>query len=459
MCEMTFETGKRGDAQEPAYAKAKRNLRQEASKLSDVEALERELRQQRKSLRLHIRPREVLTLVGAEIGSWAARTLWFVVTHPLIVFVTVPLGIAWYLFEHVIKGHEFVDEIDEVEKYVKFVVWWVGLGILSSIGMGTGMHTGMLFLFPHIFKVCVAAESCKSLDFEVTGNFWFSSNTSLFACPQQPLEMQAPVTFFATPERRPTSASCTNGSPSPLLTALLHHCWQFYPAALCWGIGTAVGEIPPYWIAYTATMAGKHNEALDEMTKLEDIKARADGGERHWGLITDMKLWMIQFLQRRGFLGVFLMSAWPNMAFDICGLCCGQSLMPFWTFFSATLLGKAGVKILGQCIFFTMLFTEKYQAAFVALVEHFVAPFGLGGKFQEALDQGKAQLVSTQEVDKGEEGWTFSIKSTWQGITFALIGLFALSCIEQVAQKRAAALDAARIHQLRHGKSVVVSSS
>jgi hypothetical protein len=33
------------------------------------------------------------------------------------------------------------------------VVWWVGLGVLSSIGLGTGMQSGLLFLFPHMLKV------------------------------------------------------------------------------------------------------------------------------------------------------------------------------------------------------------------------------------------------------------------------------------------------------------------
>ena len=42
----------------------------------------------------------------------------------------------------------------------EFVVWWVGLGVLSSIGLGTGMHSGLLFLFPHILKVCRSAEAC-----------------------------------------------------------------------------------------------------------------------------------------------------------------------------------------------------------------------------------------------------------------------------------------------------------
>ncbi len=41
----------------------------------------------------------------------------------------------------------------EAEEWVEFAVWWLGLGVLSSIGLGTGMHSGLLFLFPHMLKV------------------------------------------------------------------------------------------------------------------------------------------------------------------------------------------------------------------------------------------------------------------------------------------------------------------
>lgn len=43
--------------------------------------------------------------------------------------------------------------LTETELWLKFAVWWVGLGVLSSIGLGTGMHSGLLFLFPHMLKV------------------------------------------------------------------------------------------------------------------------------------------------------------------------------------------------------------------------------------------------------------------------------------------------------------------
>jgi len=35
----------------------------------------------------------------------------------------------------------------------------------------------------------------------------------------------------------------------------------------------------------------------------------------------------------------------PNPLFDLAGITCGHFLVPFWTFFGATLVGKAVVKM------------------------------------------------------------------------------------------------------------------
>ena len=32
-------------------------------------------------------------------------------------------------------------------------MWWVGLGVLSSVGLGTGLHTFLIYLGPHIAQV------------------------------------------------------------------------------------------------------------------------------------------------------------------------------------------------------------------------------------------------------------------------------------------------------------------
>ena len=41
----------------------------------------------------------------------------------------------------------------------------MGLGVLSSVGLGTGLHTFLLYLGPHIAAVTLAAYECGSTDF------------------------------------------------------------------------------------------------------------------------------------------------------------------------------------------------------------------------------------------------------------------------------------------------------
>lgn len=48
---------------------------------------------------------------------------------------------------------------------IGFVIYWVGLGVLSSVGLGTGLHTFLLYLGPHIASVTLAAYECNSLNF------------------------------------------------------------------------------------------------------------------------------------------------------------------------------------------------------------------------------------------------------------------------------------------------------
>lgn len=87
-----------------------------------------------------------------------------------------------YIISHQFNGphQEFVDKI---QFQIEFTIWWVGLGILSSIGLGSGLQSGVLFMFPHIFRVCLAAQTCKTLDFESDTNIWFRNPPDLFKCP------------------------------------------------------------------------------------------------------------------------------------------------------------------------------------------------------------------------------------------------------------------------------------
>jgi hypothetical protein len=45
--------------------------------------------------------------------------------------------------------------------FSEFAIWWIALGVASSIGLGTGLHTFVLYLGPHIAKVTMAANECN----------------------------------------------------------------------------------------------------------------------------------------------------------------------------------------------------------------------------------------------------------------------------------------------------------
>lgn len=54
----------------------------------------------------------------------------------------------------------YLPALQTVENFVYFAAYWVILGVASSIGLGTGLHTFVLYLGPHIAKVAIASTHC-----------------------------------------------------------------------------------------------------------------------------------------------------------------------------------------------------------------------------------------------------------------------------------------------------------
>lgn len=156
-----------------------------------------------------------------------------------------------------------------------------------------------------------------------------------------------------------------------------------------------------------------------------------------------MKDWMINFLQKHGFWGVLLMAAYPNMAFDLCGICCGHFLMPFWQFLAATFIGKALIKSNMQACFFIMLFTPEHLERFVSFVES-VIPDALDpcvwiqGKECHILLKDMLKKVGSdfqKKIDGNVGAAEFSLpKMLWNWIMIIFIGYFVISCVEQFAR-------------------------
>ena len=136
---------------------------------------------------------------------------------------------------------------------------WIDTGILSSIGVGTGLQSGLLFLFPFIFKITSASQRCQSLDFDYERDVFFADPASIYYCPHahngaHPTTSGPAFTQYADAH----AVDVEKITYFEILMAVM-------PAAVVWGAGTAIGEVPPYALAYAAAKAGDNQATLDEI--------------------------------------------------------------------------------------------------------------------------------------------------------------------------------------------------
>ena len=69
------------------------------------------------------------------------------------------------------------------------------------------------------------------------------------------------------------------------------------------------------------------------------------------------KLFFYNLLKKHGFITILLLASIPNPLFDLAGITCGHFKIPFWTFFLATFIGKAIIKVHLQVFFIIFLFS------------------------------------------------------------------------------------------------------
>lgn len=288
----------------------------------DISDFDQHRREIRETLTLFQRPMVTLKLFFQGATALIMFSVQYCVSHKFFLFFVLPVLLAWLVLDNMPGAH--TDLINNMEFSVEYTVWWVGLGILSSIGLGSGLQSGVLFLFPHVIKVCLAAQTCKTLDFESATDIWFRHPENLFQCPELS-QSSTPVTFMGVWKK-------------VILVCFLQ------------SAGTAIGEIPPYWMTKAARLAAMESGTENPEDVPEELEANSK-----YDVINRGKLYLIWFLRTYGFYGVLLMASYPNIAFDLCGICCGHFLMPFWTFFLATFLGKAVIRNVYQSFIYVAL--------------------------------------------------------------------------------------------------------
>jgi membrane protein YqaA with SNARE-associated domain len=156
------------------------------------------------------------------------------------------------------------------------MLYWLGLGILSTIGLGFGFHTGIFFLFPYIIST-----------YDITEN----------------------PTIFNT-----------------ILKCL--------PIIIIWGVGSALGELPPY------LLAKKYDKEEITLNFIKNKKIL-----RLSETIKNKIQEKIDFTNKNViFTSILLMASWPNLTFDMCGLLCGYYDIELGEFLVPTVIGKGFIK-------------------------------------------------------------------------------------------------------------------
>lgn len=118
--------------------------------------------------------------------------------------------------------------------------------------------------------------------------------------------------------------------------------------------------------------------------------------------------------------------------FDLAGITCGHFLVPFWTFFGATLIGKAVIKMHIQKMFVIIAFNEVLITT--ALTWLRLLPV-IGSKLEEPfkafLDNQKKKLHRTGPPMQESSNL---LSSVFEKFVFVMILYFVLSIVNSFAQ-------------------------
>lgn len=295
-----------------------------------------------------------------------------------------------YTFVMSAKSGSFGDSVREAADVLVNetleALWWTTCGILATAGLGCGVQTGALFLFPHIVKISLAWD----------GGFY--------------------ALIFAT----------------------------FLPGFWA-GTGSAIGELVPFLLARAIRRAGGDPFSLlaDEDDShgeegSDEVSTEKKRPVSQWTpkvLLANSRKAMERQLATGSFWKIALLAAIPNALFDLCGLVCGSmDVVTLPTFFLALWAGKALIRTPMQtCGLATAVFVatsdtpseNKITAAFQTW----------GRKVIDQLSEHEDQTADQAESTDGNFSVILSsFKILWLLVAAGLFGVFVISTMEQIAQ-------------------------
>lgn len=84
--------------------------------------------------------------------------------------------------------------------------------------------------------------------------------------------------------------------------------------AFLWGAGTALGELPPYFMAKAARLSGYDQEDDEDLKEFEELQKKRATGES-LTILDRGKVFMEQIVERVGFWGILACASVSNQCF------------------------------------------------------------------------------------------------------------------------------------------------
>nr|APR64426.1 hypothetical protein [Populus tomentosa] len=310
--------------------------------------------------------------------------------------------------------------VEELSNYLRFGLWWIALGVASSIGLGSGLHTFVLYLGPHIALFTIKAMQCGRVDLK-------SAPYDTIQLKRVPSWLGKDCKEFGDPV-----FPFSHGLRVPISSIL----FQVQIEAILWGIGTALGELPPYFISRAARISGSKLDAMEELDASLDENSGIIATR-----LTAIKHWLLTHSQHLNFFTILVLASVPNPLFDLAGIMCGQFGVPFWKFFAATLMGKAIVKTHIQTIFIISVCNNQLLNW---IENELIWVLGLIPGFAPALPHLTAKLHAMKEKymapappassDMKVKNWDFSFAGMWNTVVWLMLLNFFLKIVNSTAQ-------------------------
>ncbi|TYI92136.1 hypothetical protein E1A91_D02G046500v1 [Gossypium mustelinum] len=353
----------------------------------------------------------ILQYIKRSASYLLAKGGWLMLSSTLIAV----LGILLVTIEGPHEKH-----VEEVSQYVRFGLWWIALGVASSIGLGSGLHTFVLYLGPHIALFTIKAMQCGRID--------------LKSAPYDTIQLKRVPSWLDKPCREfgPPLFSSSHGSRVPISSILP----QVQIEAILWGLGTALGELPPYFISRAASVSGRKIEAMEEL----DHSSSEDNGfiATH---LKQIEHWLLSHSQHMNFFTILLLASIPNPLFDLAGIMCGQFGIPFWKFFLATLIGKAIIKTHIQTVFIISVCNNQLldwiENELIWILSFMPGFDSYLPTLTEKLHSVKEKyLAAPPPVPSNiKDKWDFSFASIWNTIVWLMLMNFFVKIVNATARR------------------------